>query len=273
MRVVNRKCLLIMALLVFLPCATSQAESSLEMGVGLQRFDYEEKLTAPAKSSERGFLPGIYGNIDTRLNMLYLRLSGSYAGGDLTYDGSLQDDTPFATDDNPQALVKIEAVAGCRVWDTPRFSVTPYAGYGYRYWRRGQAKAPNYREDYSWQYLPLGVLIEGRLDDRWSWGLNVEAFVAVDGTMKTFISAIDPTATDTTYKLKDKIGWHADLPVRYRIGGNWVLVCTPWFDYNSSRQSDYVEHRNLLGLVDYVTYEPASRTYQYGLNLGLALFL
>ena len=117
-----------------LPLTSYSADSSLEFGLNYFYFDYKEDLVPPHKSTESGWLPGIYFSYDyKKKSSFYTKLYLSYAGGDITYDGSTQDGTPLIIADSRQRFLKLQWDIGYTFPLGKRASLIPFAGYGYRY--------------------------------------------------------------------------------------------------------------------------------------------
>ncbi len=84
---------------------------------------------------------------------LYFRAFGetSVADDDTDYDGSTMSGVPLK-DTTRNDFARLEMNAGYTYRGNLPFSITPYAGLGYRYWKRDIG----YNETYSWWYIPVG---------------------------------------------------------------------------------------------------------------------
>jgi opacity protein-like surface antigen len=79
------------------------------------------------------------------------------------------------------------------------------------------------------------------------------------GRMTAYFSELDPASGDLEFKLGNRVGYYAELPVRYKFSPSWSLVVKPWYEYSQIGQSDIVDG----------FYEPSSTTNLYGVNLGV----
>lgn len=72
---------------------------------------------------------------------------------------------------------------------------------------------------------------------------------------------------DPTFNLGSKPGVSIEIPVRYYFGPRWSASLAPWYEYSSFGKSEAVQVQ--YGNSTRGFYEPSSRTYQYGFNLGV----
>ena len=245
---------------------------ALEAGLMYYHFDYKEDLAPPNKSTEKGWVPGGYVSYAyNKPNHIHSRLFFEYSSGDVDYDGSTQNGTPISFVDSSQTFYRLEWDIGYTLLVRKGFSLTPYVGYGYRYWKRWEPKITQaywtYEEKYTWHYIPVGVKVNVELNDKWNIGANVAARFMFEGRMTADRSEVYADYSDPTFNLGDKTGWFAEIPVRYRLTKEWSVVGSPWYEYSEIGESDVVNLTN-AGVAG-TGYEPFSRTRQYGINIGL----
>lgn len=240
--------------------------SSLEFGIMYYYYDYKEvNEPPPFKSTESGWLPGIYlGYEYKKPSDVYTRLYSHIAVGDLTYDGSvLETGAPFSHDSN-HFFFKFEGDIGYTVPISDKLKVIPYTGYGYRYWRRGETEnirgVWSYKEIYTWNYIPVGVKLDYAVDNRWSIGGNAAVHFMFGGRMTAYLSEISTSYSDYEFDLGNKPGYYIEAPVRYRFDNSWSLNFTPWYQYSEIGKSNYIG----------TFHEPDSETHQYGFNFGVS---
>jgi hypothetical protein len=257
------------------PPAGSANPFSLELGVRYRHFDYREDIDLPRKSTDSGALPGVYLNAAFRKpSIFYTKIHVDYAAADIDFDGTTQSGRPVSFSDQRTKLFKFEWNVGYPIPIGKSFTLIPYVGYGYHYWQRGtsryisQAGAYAIKEEYTWHYVPVGVTAHYDIADRLTVGLTVSANFMFDGKLKSYASEIDSGLSDFDLALGDKVGCYAELPVTFRFAGNWALVLTPWYEYSAFGQSDRT-NITYAGTVIGSTYEPGSRTHQYGADLGV----
>ena len=258
-----------------LPAASSGVDTSvqmpksstLKMGFMLYYFDYKEDMVPPGKSTNEGWLPGTFISYSFKKNsVFYTRLYGHYAAAEITYDGTTQAGTPIKFSNDPQKFFKLQWDFGYPWAIRDNFVLTPYLGVGYRYWERGEANYPNYKEVYTWGYIPVGLRIDYDINDRWRVGGNVAANFMFGGNLKAYLSEVSAGAPDLNFNLGNEVGWYAEFPVTYRFTNTWALTATPWYEYSTIGRSDTQSFR--YGGIKYSAYEPSSTTNQFGISLS-----
>lgn len=265
--------LLIMSFLA-LPCTVMAEGSSVELGLGYHYFDYKEDLNAPLKSTESGWLPSIYLSYNYKKKSdFYTKIYGDYASADITYDGSTQGGTPISYTDSSQKLFKFEWDVGYAFEAGNNFLLIPYIGYGYRYWKRGNAKVTStytsFEEDYSWSYMPIGLKADYDINQQWNVGGTIAINIMFNGKMTAKPSQVISGVNDADFDLGNQVGFYAELPITYKFTTNWAIIGTPWYEYSQIGQSNNVNITYNNKVIGYA-YEPSSRTNQYGFKLGVS---
>lgn len=250
------------------------ANHNIEFSLMYHYFDYKEDLPAPKKSTETGWLPGIYLGWDyNKKNDVFSKIFLEFSYANVEYDGTDQTGTiPIKfSDDNHQFLFRGEWNIGYNFALTKDVSIKPYTGYGYRYWSRGEAVVKSgvssYNEKYYWHYIPVGISAEFNISDRLVVEPNIGLRFMFYGRMTAYFSELNSGNDDPEFTLGNKMGWYAEIPFRYRFSPSWSGVVKPWYEYSEIGQSDNVGYT--YNGSRHVAYEPSSRTYQYGLNVGL----
>ena len=236
-----------------------------ELAVSYFRYDYKEDFTPPLKSTETGWVPQVrLGYSYMADDRFYFRAFGEASVGvdDTDYDGSTMGGVPLK-DTTRNDFARLELNAGYSFKGNLPFSITPYAGVGYRYWKRDIG----YNEFYSWWYLPVGVRILCPVAERFSIGLNASVNFMFDGLMT--ISYKDDTFANTTVRLGNRPGYLVELPVSWRPRANWAFTVTPWYEYSEIGESPWEPFNYADGTsTGLVVREPSSRTHMYGVRLS-----
>ncbi len=217
---------------------------NFEFALMYWNLDYKEDLPAP--------------------NDFYSKMFLEFSSGDVEFDGTTQAGTPIRfSNDNRQIFFRGELDVGYNLAVTGNISIKPYTGYGYRYWERGQASVTatyiSYKEKYYWHYIPVGIAAEFNCGKKVVIEPNVGLRIMFYGKMTAYFSELNPASNDPEFKLGNKVGYYAELPVRYKFSQAWSLVVKPWYEYSEIGQSDIVDG----------FYEPSSTTKLYGVNFGV----
>lgn len=232
-------------------------------------FDYKEDLPAPLKSTESGWLPGfVIGWTRAKPGAVYARTFLELSSGDVEYDGTTQTGRPITYSGSNQLLFRVEGNIGYTL-GLGSLLVSPYTGYGYRYWKRGDSDVVDsvafVREDYEWMYIPVGLRAIIPAGERVSIEPNGGARFMFWGRMTAYLSDFG-YSSDPTFDLGNKPGYFVEIPIRYRMDRGWSLVLTPFYEYSAIGQSD-IESVRRGPFIDSF-YEPSSRTHQFGINIG-----
>jgi hypothetical protein len=245
-------------------------QQTASLSIGLTSFDYKEEWTPPDKSTENGWLFGVALQYSVKGGSevpLFGRLAFDFSPSGTEYGSNVVDNFGRSRDftsNSKDWFSRFELNAGYILYKLAgsSFDITPYTGYGYRFWRREIASAEGmlgYTEDYSWSYLPIGVRGDYTIDRSWSVGVDLALRVMVSGSIHIGLEMYkNPTLT-----LGKRLGFHMEVPVEYRITPGWALGASMWYEYSAIDQSNYSE-KVVIGNQYGQVYEPASRTHQFG---------
>jgi hypothetical protein len=236
----------------------------------LNSFDYKEDFPPPGKSSESGWLFGIalrYTYKGGTELPLYGRLHFDFSPSGTEYGsneelglGIMRD----YTETSSNWFSRLEFDGGYtfhRIFGSS-LNMTTYTGYGYRFWRREISNHGNllgYAEDYSWGYIPVGVVAELPVTGNWSVGLEMALRIMVTGSIYIALEQFrNPTLT-----LGNRLGWFASVPMEYTSDSGWGAGFTAWYEYSAIGQSEQ-SPTIVVGQQQGAIYEPPSRTHQFG---------
>jgi hypothetical protein len=185
------------------------------------------------------------------------RLEGEFAAGEVEYEGSLMDGTPYTMDGNHDYLVNLRVLWGS-LWQSHAWESRFYAGFGYRFLFDDSTQDPAGYERYSnYLYVPVGLKTYHGLGGDWLLGLGGEFDVLLVGLQ---ISGIPESATDlSTVKNWQWPGFGArgSLELRHRTQALDFAIAPFiqywWVDDSSVSSGGW--------------YEPRNNTLQYGVNL------
>jgi len=273
----KRWMLLATALLIVCPAVPLYAGEyphSLSVGFKVAYHEYKEiNEPEPFKSTEAGFLPGIQLSYTYQgvKNPFYGRLLLEYKEGKTDFDGTTQAGTPIQTKTNNRFDTG-EANIGFTFKPGPghlQASVTFYTGIGYRYWNRGLGGQAPYSEEYSWKYVPAGLIVSYLISDKWRGEVDMAAWFIFDAQIKVNLSDTDPNFNNPQAALGNSLGWKIETPFYYQLSKHWSLNITPSYENYSFGKSDFFPITYAGSPTPLVGHEPDSRTHIYSLRLGL----
>lgn len=156
-------------------------------------FHYEE----PGAMEEEGTLFGVAASYTRFYGASFqdkiLRIEGGIAAGEVDYDGSLLDGTPYKIEGNNDCLVNARLLWG-PLWHTDAWANYFHYGLGYRYLQDDSTQDPaGYRRHSNYLYLPLGLKADRPLGGNWYIELGGEVDVLLVGLQ---VSEIPESPTD-----------------------------------------------------------------------------
>jgi hypothetical protein len=211
--------------------------SAIKLGLTYFYFDYKEDLVMPAKSTEYGWLPGVYLDYTfKKKSSIYAKVFLSYAAADITYDGSSQDlhgnIQPLKYTNEAARMLKFEANIGYAIPIAKGFLLIPYLGCGYQYWERGDNRiipdsggTVEIQEVYKWFYIPVGIKADYNITEKLNIAASAAANFVFSSKMTAYFSYIG--LPDTEFTLGNRIGFYAEVPVTYKFTDNIGISVTP----------------------------------------------
>ena len=147
--------------------------------------------------------------------------------------------------------------------------VTPFIGFGIRYWNDTIMGAGGYEREILYYYSPIGVQMVSPLSDSWFWSLNAEYDLFWKGQVKSHLSDVDPGFNDpeVNQNFGDGFGIRFSLQFKNKISEKFSWYIEPFFRYWDVGDSDTA----ILAFNDVpiaLVYEPENNTTSYGLYIG-----
>lgn len=222
----------------------------------------------PDVMHEKGFLNGGFvawtGYFTDQHIMAAIELEG-VAGG-MRYYGKYSDGTRLKCDTDDYLLSGRLTVG--KGFEVGGVGVTPYIGFGTRYWYDRIKAAGGYKRYIHQYYLPLGVNVVYRLDANWSLGGSIEGDLFLGGTVKSKLSDVGPDYqdADNSQDFLDGFGARISLFAEYQFEA-CALGFEPYFRYWKLDDSDKDTVR--FGDRQARVYEPENKFYMSGIRLYL----
>lgn len=215
--------------------AAEPLRGSVEAGFGIAWSGYDERgPTGRVLDRETGFLPSASLAAELEHSLGFAGLAASARMGDLRYEGRTQSPNA-AFDDLPVATTSRARVLGADLrmgaFVDPDRRLAPYAGVGWRSWKReilstavvsrtgSTAVVPELDEAYSWLELQLGARCTLARSARTEWRLDARVLRVVGGRV-----VVSRPGGDVALDLGDRTGGRLALAVRVAVAPRWHVV-------------------------------------------------
>jgi len=218
--------------------------------------------------SEEGLMYGINGSYEYNNKALMINLNLEYLFGDLDYDGMTWGGSPVTTD-TEDYIYEFRFLIGGNIY-TEKYKVTPFIGFGIRYWNDIIKGSGGYEREVRYYYSPIGVRIFRSLSKKWSWCLNTEYDLFWGGEVTNHFSDTNSGFSDfiNNQNFGDGHGMRISLKFSNQFTKKLSWFIEPFFRYwyvSESDDSTLFFNGAPVGTV----YEPANDTKIFGLYLGL----
>jgi len=220
----------------------------------MMRFDYAEfKGDGSTWDKELGGLPGLSFRVAQRLSAWEWEGTASYHNGQADYNGQTQAGAPYSTRTDEE-VGDFAFRLGRRL--EGRYSVMPYAGFGYHLWNRDILGSGGYFESYHWKYAWLGAKFMAYQQGATNFMLDIGWIKPLDPVLRVaaYNASLNPESRD---------GLRLMLTSHLALSENTMLILEPYFEYWQLGRSPAVTTGGNT------VYEPASKTKNIGFNLRL----
>jgi hypothetical protein len=235
----------------------------------VSRFEYKE----PGLMKEQGTFYGLGASytyrpwadreVVTTEGRYLLRLEGRATFGEVDYDGSLSDGTPYAVSDVDDALVEFRILGG-RDFLTGASLTTLYFGFGYRYLRDDLSSDPlGYLRESNYFYVPVGLQYTHGLSSEWSLTPCGEFDFLFLGQQVSHLSDLGSGYRDVTNSQPFGYGLRGSVMLQKRFD-RFGLAVDPFIIYWDVNKSES-KYANGLRF-----YEPKNWSMEYGLRFIVA---
>ncbi len=275
-----------------------------------ERFPAAERaLTEPVgypvegepKSSEHGICEGLQLEYLAALpgDVVFLRPRlGGYLGLLHKYDGSTQGQLveDWWTGDTSLVYEPVESrKSNFFLWGaldigagylSPAWGIALWSGIELRLWSRHLDMLGRAKEYYYWASAPVGVLAYVDVSPKVRLGADAAATFFLAGNMAISEGGMGPSPSGIDWpavhmsdsvSAAERLGVRVALPVQVRTGTALSLRITPWFEYYHFEKSNldsviaYDDYYYPPRRVSVVFYEPASRSFWWGLALDFVV--
>ena len=252
---------------------TSFAQDIFEthtFGIGLQTFYiYNEEDTNPDVSWDGMMYGGYLDYAFHGSNKLMIGADLSVAYGELTYDGYLYPSGEKYRQDSDDWIVEIRGLIGYDFSVGSGSILTPFTGFGSRYWNDQIQSRYGYEREVIYYYSPIGLMFAAPVTGTWIWGIQAEYDLFLGGKVNSYLSDLGTAWSDAEneWDVGDGYGVRGSIWFAGDINDNVGMRIEPFVRYWDIDESD-------TDLVDtpygraYV-YEPATTVVAAGVRVGL----
>ena len=139
---------------------------------------------------------------------------------------------------------------------------------GYRHWKRGQADKDtgDYKEVYTWGFVPVGVNITPRSRPRsYALGFDLAILLPLSPRLDARLHGIESALRNTKVDLPWRPGLRVQIPMSYKFSRRWSICLNPTYNYWTFGNSELKAAG--AGLV---ISEPAGTTHCLRVTLGIS---
>lgn len=230
------------------------------LGLVVGYMDYKE----PGLMREYGKIYGIQGSFTLlSASNIQWNFEGELVGGKITYDGGNLAGARY-TQPTADWIYNMRATAGLYTNIASTWSITPYAGLGFRDLNDKIEGTGSYNRNISYVYLPLGAQLAGYVTPSWSLSFSADLDLMVYGTVISKLSDVDSSAPDVTNHNRG-LGGRLTATVRHDMG-RFGLHAGAAYQKWKIDQSDGV--KITIGNQTGTLYEPENEFDFFGVNVG-----
>jgi hypothetical protein len=238
---------------------------------GLETFyiENEEDTNLPTDPKWDGVMYGGYLDYDFHGNnslMLGADLSVTY--GKLDFESTEVSTNRKVTSDSDNWIVEIRGLIGYD-WGVGSGSIlTPFTGFGYRYWNDDDSAG--YEREVTYYYSPIGLMFAAPMNSNWNWGINAEYDFFWGGTAKAYFSDVDSGLNDPEgdWGVGDGYGVRGSIWFAGDVSNNMGMRIEPFVRYWDIDDSD-TDTVTLNGTPIAEAFEPATTVFAAGVRVGL----
>ncbi|MHC4229768.1 MAG: hypothetical protein ACYSW0_20225 [Planctomycetota bacterium] len=188
-----------------------------------------------------------------------LRAEGRFAFGQVDYDGSLSDGTPYTIDNIDDFTFEGRLLLGADMLLGDSLN-TLYAGIGYRYLNDDSSFDPaGYERESNYLYVPVGYQLDSSHKAGWSLGFGAEFDLFLIGEQKSYLSKFG--FNDVYNRQSSGYGYRASVRLQQKSKYS-IFAIEPFYRYWDIDDSEVEYDPWGIGWI-----EPANETSEIGIQL------
>ena len=239
-------------------------------GVGFETFYIDnEEDTNPDVSWDGTMYGGFFDYAFHGSKNLMVGADLSVAYGELTYDGYLYPSGENYSADSDDWIVEIRGLVGYDFSVGSGRILTPFTGFGSRYWNDQVQSSYAYEREVTYYYSPIGLMFAAPITGKWNWGIKAEYDLFWGGRVESHVSDLGSgwSDADNEWDVGDGYGVRGSIWFAGNVNDNVGMRIEPFVRYWDIDESD-------TDLVDTpygqtYLYEPATTVVAAGVRVGL----
>lgn len=239
-------------------------------GVGFETYYIDnEEDNSPDVSWDGMMYGGYFDYAFHGNNNLMFGADLSVAYGELTYDGFLYPSGENYREDSEDWIAEIRGLIGYDISLGSGSMLTPFTGFGSRYWNDEVQSRYGYEREVIYFYSPIGLLFATPMTDSWSWGIKAEYDLFWGGKVESHLSDLGVGWSDAEneWDAGDGYGIRGSLWFAGDVGENVGMRIEPFVRYWDIDDSDIDTVNTPFGRA--FVYEPATTVFAAGVRVGL----
>lgn len=239
-------------------------------GVGFETFYIDNEEDTNPDVSWDGTMYGGYLNYAFHgSNSLMIGADLAVTYGELTYDGFLYPSGQQYSEDSEDWIVEVRGLIGNDFSVGSGSILTPFTGFGCRYWNDEIQSRYGYEREVTYYYSPFGLMFTAPITGNWNWGINAEYDFFWGGKVESHLSDLGAgwSDADNEWDVGDGYGVRVSIWFAGDVNDNVGMRIEPFVRYWDIDDSDIDTVNTPLGRA--FVYEPATTVFAAGVRVGL----
>lgn len=239
-------------------------------GVGFETFYIDdEEDTNPDVSIDGMMFGGYFDYVFHGRNNLMVGADLSVAYGELTYNGFLLPSGENYSADSDDWIVEIRGLIGYDFFVGSGRILTPFTGFGSRYWNNQLQSRYGYERELTYFYSPIALMFAAPVTGSWNWGIKAEYDFFWGGRVESHLSDLGAGWSDAEneWDVGDGYGVRGSVWLAGDVNNTVGMRIESFVRYWDIDDSDIDSVDTPLGQT--FVYEPATTVFAAGVRVGL----
>jgi len=239
-------------------------------GGGFETFYIDdEEDTDPDVSFDGMMFGGYFDYAFHGKNNLMVGADLSVAYGELRYDGFLYPSGEKYSEDSVDWIIEIRGLFGYDFSVGSGNILTPFTGFGSRYWNNEVQSGYGYERELIYYYSPIGFMFAAPMTGSWKWGIKAEYDLFWGGKVESHLSDLGASWSDAEneWDVGDGYGIRGSIWLSGKVNDNVGMRIEPFVRFWDIDESDLDSVNTPSGRT--FVYEPATTVFAAGVRGGL----